>query len=247
VVVVEDWTVQVLTTQPEAHTTNWDLTARKLGGVLDVVLAAAERRQLGPEGPLRWQDGFGAPRSTGPGLLELVMSLRERHSDGDLVTGAASVGDLLGLSPSGTLLVVVSWELGAQGHAGSVRLRFAADAVGPLEAQSPSWLAGLLCEVSSVMEATQGQVTTRTLSRLLGRRGASLTVGALTLLPDGLPPDVLTPPGVTALPAPTGYPNGAVLLADLKQVAQQPEAVADALTELDRRLAPQRHDQPHLP
>lgn len=246
---VEDWTVQALTTRPQVHSQKWDVIARTLGGVLDAVQTAAEGRRLSPEGPLHWQDGFGAPQSAGPGgLLELVMALRERHSGGgDLVTGAASVGDLLGQSPSGVFVVAVSWELGAEGHRGSVRLRFAADVAGPLEAQSPSWLVGLLCAVSAVLDAAQGQVTTRTLSRLLGRRGTSLAVGALTLLPDGLPPDVLAPPGFTALPAPTGYPNGEVLLADLAQVAERPEVVADALAELDEQLAPQWQDQSRLP
>ncbi|HEX4246897.1 MAG TPA: hypothetical protein VH008_03455 [Pseudonocardia sp.] len=205
--------------------------------MLDAVESAVERRQLSPGGPLSWEDGFGAPRSAGPELLELVLSLRERHSDGDLVTGAASVGDLRGRSAGGVSLVAVSWELGAEGHGGTVRLRFAADAAGPLETQSPSWLADLLCAACALLEATQGQVTTRTLSRLLGRRGASLAVGALTLLPDGLPREVVAPPGFTALPAPTGYPNGEVLVADLQQVAQRPEVVADALVDVDQRLA----------
>jgi hypothetical protein len=245
VLVTEDWTVQVLTSGHQAHADDWEAIARALDGVLAAVASAAHRGGLVPEQTLDWRDETGGQQRPETGLLGLVLERRERHDDGDLVTGAASVGDLRAQAPNGTWIAAVSWELGARSGQGSVRTRFDAKSVGPLAQQSPTWLAALLSEVALAVGAIQGQITNRSLSRALARRGASLAVGALTLLPEGLPPDTEVPPGFTLIPTTPHYPNGAVLAADLQPVAETPDTVADALADLDRRIEPrqQNHTQ----
>jgi hypothetical protein len=212
--------------------------ARALGGVLLAVEAAMAPEVSASEGPLRWRDGSGTDRRVDEGLLELVLAHRERHDDGALVSGAASIGDLRARRGDGAWLTAVSWELGAESGGGSVRVRFDADSVGSLAKQSGPDLAALLCAVANAVHAVHGQVTTRKLSRALGHRGASLAVGALTLFPGGLPSQTHVPRDFSVLPATPGYPNGAVLVADLEHVTVEPESVADALAELDRSIGP---------
>lgn len=236
----EDWTIQALTSRYQTDPSDW---AGIAGAISDVVHAMAAV----VEGPTpRWLDWSGAHHPTGESLFTLVLAKRERHDDGDLVGGGSSVGELRGQLPDGRWLASLSWELGGQQRDGSVRVRFEADTAGPLPEQPPSRLAELLCAVCGALGADRGQVTTRRLSRALGRRNASLAVGALTLLPRGLPAGMAAPPGFATVDAPSGYPGGVVLIAPPEQVAEQPEAVAEALSEIDEQLA-SRPDESRLP
>ncbi|WP_433296990.1 hypothetical protein ACQPZQ_17440 [Pseudonocardia sp. CA-142604] len=230
-VAADDWTVQVLTRYPPGHAVAWAVTARAMEGVIDAVDSAL-RPTLGTAA-LRWSDG---DREWTPPLVDLVLSRRERHDDGDLVSGASSVGDLRGELPGDRPVVTLSWELGGQSSTGSMRARFDSGICGPLQDRSPQWLAELLCSVADPLEADRGQITTRALSRALGRAGASLDVGALTLLPTGLPHGFAIPDGFHAIPGQHRYAGGVVIVADLHAVAFSPDVVAAGLLEIDRAM-----------
>jgi hypothetical protein len=105
----------------------------------------------------------------------------------------------------------------------------------PLPDHPIDWLVRLVSAASAAVAADQARIETVPLADELMDARFDSVVGALTLAPHGIDLDVL-PASVSVRPCPVGYPDGAVLVADLQQVTTDPAALVDDLLVLDDAL-----------
>ena len=237
--VIEDWTLQVISKEP---IDSWEEAARVLRGLLDAV-GSAVAREYGASpswsnedmGAEAWQD---LDRITAN-----VLDLRHRDEEGRLWEELGSSGIVQGYLPGhGRALVNLRYTLRSNRNSAQCHIEFWAagrDAVArPLDRHPPEWLVYLACSVGAAVRADQVRVYTRSLSRALRTADpkAWFSLGAVSLAPSGLDTSGL-PASLTAYDCPMGYPQGTVVVADLRRVVDDPASLVGDLLVLDDALA----------
>jgi len=243
--VAEDWKLQVVSRQ---EIESWELAARRLRAVLDVISSRIEEWSgIG----LLWRtddldtDGW---RDIGR-LTEYVIGRRITDDDGSIMKSFGAGGVVQGylntahtIGP-GTWAVNVLWDLRSKDIGLDCRIDFSAadGSIGSFDSYSPEWHASLMCAADATAHASKARANTIALGRALRKHPMNTEpryyVGAVSFAPDGLASGTL-PSSLTAFDCQPGASAAMVVVADPKVVVSDPASLVPDLLVLGAMIVP---------